>query len=405
MSSRHHIPFLRPKPCRAPPTSDSVASGSSSSSTAVSSPSRASSVETTGTLPNRRPSSPCATLDYDQDDCEVVQGLEVISQYAPSCPYERFYDIVLAIHNLHRISPMTTSLSLILHAHMINTLPLMGLQYLTPRISQAPEKGLYLLELYLAPSILRSCHIAIDILAQVTETLVGIVGANRVQSPTAKCGWVSIARVVANAETTLRGPGHIKLPESDLSPLTIADTIRHAGGGHPNVWGSSATGEAYLPFDCLTKLFVGERLGSLTVGDPYAWEKVDLLENDATSPSPASSISPSAAPAGTQHPPLPTTTQHHFHNRSITMTNIDEEIKHLVTELQRLGAPEKPVKFGTLVRDERASNIFEALNGTLRAAKRRKVIDFQGEMLLQGAHDDVDIVLLEPLKSSGMWAA
>ncbi len=42
-------------------------------------------------------------------------------------------------------------------------------------------------------------------------------------------------------------------------------------------------------------------------------------------------------------------------------------------------------KFGTLVKDERCGDIFEALVGTLRAAKKRKVIAFEGEMLLQGA--------------------
>jgi hypothetical protein len=37
----------------------------------------------------------------------------------------------------------------------------------------------------------------------------------------------------------------------------------------------------------------------------------------------------------------------------------------------------------------------EALNGTLRAAKRKGVITFEGQMLLQGAHDDVDVILLQ----------
>ena len=36
----------------------------------------------------------------------------------------------------------------------------------------------------------------------------------------------------------------------------------------------------------------------------------------------------------------------------------------------------------------------EALNGTLRAAKKRGVIYFDGELLLQGVHDGVDVVLL-----------
>ncbi|QRV80870.1 Costars family protein [Ceratobasidium sp. AG-Ba] len=83
------------------------------------------------------------------------------------------------------------------------------------------------------------------------------------------------------------------------------------------------------------------------------------------------------------------------------MANIDEEVEQLKKEIKRLG--HKPadgqgiavVKFGKLVRDDRCSNIFEALVGTLRAAKRKGVVNFQGQMLLQGAHDDVDVVLLQ----------
>lgn len=37
----------------------------------------------------------------------------------------------------------------------------------------------------------------------------------------------------------------------------------------------------------------------------------------------------------------------------------------------------------------------KALNGTLRAAKRQKVIHFEGQMLLKGAHDKVLITLVE----------
>lgn len=54
------------------------------------------------------------------------------------------------------------------------------------------------------------------------------------------------------------------------------------------------------------------------------------------------------------------------------------------------------VKFGTLFNDERCANIFEALVGTLRAAKKRKIVSFNSEMLFQGVHDDVDVVLLKP---------
>ena len=114
-------------------------------------------------------------------------------------------------------------------------------------------------------------------------------------------------------------------------------------------------------------------------------------------------------------------------------SHVDKEVRLLIEELKRLGKPgadgkltarrrrghtaqpraaaavrrcrrgraasaaraRVQCKFGTLVRDERCGDIFEALNGTLRAAKRKKVITFEGEMLLQGAHDAVDIVLLK----------
>lgn len=52
------------------------------------------------------------------------------------------------------------------------------------------------------------------------------------------------------------------------------------------------------------------------------------------------------------------------------------------------------VKFGVLFADERCANIFEALVGTLRAAKKRKILSYDGELLLQGVHDNVDITLL-----------
>ncbi|XP_034383657.1 costars family protein ABRACL-like [Cyclopterus lumpus] len=79
--------------------------------------------------------------------------------------------------------------------------------------------------------------------------------------------------------------------------------------------------------------------------------------------------------------------------------NVDHEVKLLVEEIQQLGSKsadgQTRVKFGVLFNDDRCANIFEALVGTLRAAKKRKVINFEGELLLQGVHDNVDIVLLQ----------
>mmetsp|Transcript_20551 Transcript_20551/g.44952 ORF Transcript_20551/g.44952 Transcript_20551/m.44952 type:complete len:83 (-) Transcript_20551:2339-2587(-) len=79
-------------------------------------------------------------------------------------------------------------------------------------------------------------------------------------------------------------------------------------------------------------------------------------------------------------------------------SHVEEEVKMLVEEINRLGSPnadgKMSVKFGVLFADDRCANIFEALVGTLRAAKKRKVLTFEGEMLLQGAHDNVDVILL-----------
>ncbi|RYQ82616.1 hypothetical protein Ahy_B10g101198 isoform C [Arachis hypogaea] len=56
--------------------------------------------------------------------------------------------------------------------------------------------------------------------------------------------------------------------------------------------------------------------------------------------------------------------------------NVEEEVGRLREEIKRLG---------TLQSD--------ALVGTLRAAKKRKVLTYDGELLLQGVHDNVEITL------------
>ncbi|XP_035535089.1 costars family protein ABRACL [Morone saxatilis] len=79
--------------------------------------------------------------------------------------------------------------------------------------------------------------------------------------------------------------------------------------------------------------------------------------------------------------------------------NVTHEISLLVEEIKRLGSKnadgQTSVKFGVLFKDDRCANIFEALVGTLKAAKKKNVVTFQGELLLQGVHDDVDVVLLQ----------
>ncbi|XP_026088441.1 costars family protein ABRACL-like [Carassius auratus] len=75
------------------------------------------------------------------------------------------------------------------------------------------------------------------------------------------------------------------------------------------------------------------------------------------------------------------------------------EVTLLVDEIRRLGSKNADgkisVKFGVLFNDDQCANLFEALVGTLKAAKRKKVITFEGELLLQGVHDNVDVILLQ----------
>ncbi|RAL49442.1 hypothetical protein DM860_012875 [Cuscuta australis] len=80
--------------------------------------------------------------------------------------------------------------------------------------------------------------------------------------------------------------------------------------------------------------------------------------------------------------------------------NVEEEVERLKEEIKRLGKIQDDdsykVTFGVLFNDDRCANIFEALVGTLRAAKKRHVLKYDGELLLQGVHDNVQITLLPP---------
>ena len=79
--------------------------------------------------------------------------------------------------------------------------------------------------------------------------------------------------------------------------------------------------------------------------------------------------------------------------------DVNNECDLLVEEIKRLGTKGEDgkisVEFGVLFNDDKCANIFEALVGTLRAAKRKKLIKFEGELLLQGVHDKVPIFLLQ----------
>ncbi|XP_051134659.1 costars family protein [Andrographis paniculata] len=85
--------------------------------------------------------------------------------------------------------------------------------------------------------------------------------------------------------------------------------------------------------------------------------------------------------------------------------NVEEEVGRLKEEITRLGNRQDDgsykVTFGVLFNDERCANIFEALVGTLRAAKKRKVVTYDGELLLQGVHDNVEITLKPEAAATG----
>ncbi|EGR33478.1 hypothetical protein IMG5_051560 [Ichthyophthirius multifiliis] len=76
---------------------------------------------------------------------------------------------------------------------------------------------------------------------------------------------------------------------------------------------------------------------------------------------------------------------------------INDEIEELKKDIQRLGKKNTlgkfSVPFGQLFDDEKAQQYYEALVGTLKAAKKQGVVDFQGQILLKGQHDKIEIIL------------
>lgn len=75
---------------------------------------------------------------------------------------------------------------------------------------------------------------------------------------------------------------------------------------------------------------------------------------------------------------------------------IDHEVKLLQEWIAKLGERNAEghfvVTFGVLF--DATDQVFEALAGTLKAAKRRGIVKFDAPILLKGAHDKVPITLL-----------
>lgn len=76
---------------------------------------------------------------------------------------------------------------------------------------------------------------------------------------------------------------------------------------------------------------------------------------------------------------------------------MEEEVSLLQEKIKELGNEQADgrigVEFGVLF--DATQDIFEALNGTLRAAKREKKVTFEGQMLLKGASDKVIVYLIQ----------
>lgn len=74
----------------------------------------------------------------------------------------------------------------------------------------------------------------------------------------------------------------------------------------------------------------------------------------------------------------------------LSQKRLDEECLQLIADIQRIGGS-KEVKFGDLFDDPAVEQYYEALIGTLKAAKKRGYVNFKGQMLLKGPHDKVVI--------------
>ena len=79
---------------------------------------------------------------------------------------------------------------------------------------------------------------------------------------------------------------------------------------------------------------------------------------------------------------------------------VEEEVEELKKDIVRLGSGNAEgqyvVPFGVLFDDPKTEQFYEALVGTLKAAKKKGVINFKGQILMKGMHDKEPITLLVP---------
>jgi len=84
--------------------------------------------------------------------------------------------------------------------------------------------------------------------------------------------------------------------------------------------------------------------------------------------------------------------------------NVDEEVRliHMHTERvsKEKGRSGMEATFGEIFSDSQVEQVFESLVGSLKAAKRRGILDFPGQLLLMPTHKDTMITLKEPYDDS-----
>mmetsp|Transcript_3543 Transcript_3543/g.9177 ORF Transcript_3543/g.9177 Transcript_3543/m.9177 type:complete len:96 (+) Transcript_3543:93-380(+) len=80
-------------------------------------------------------------------------------------------------------------------------------------------------------------------------------------------------------------------------------------------------------------------------------------------------------------------------------SGVESDIVTLVDGIKRLGRAEPDgsmcITFGEVFKDEQLEQQLESLVGSLKAAKKRGLLHFEGQMLLQGVHDAV-VIRLQP---------
>eukprot|EP00727_Mastigamoeba_balamuthi_P006899 m51a1_g283 putative costars family protein abracl (87) ;mRNA; r:324068-324468 len=81
--------------------------------------------------------------------------------------------------------------------------------------------------------------------------------------------------------------------------------------------------------------------------------------------------------------------------------DVDREVQLVQQHMARVGHKQADgtytVTFGEFFNDSEVEQCFESLVGSLKAAKRRGVVKFEGQMLLMPTHKDVVLTLVQPL--------